>query len=118
MVVCARARSRAQAAEEAGGSWGTRHDNAAAAVSARNRNSISEQNLPTPHTHTRTPNPLQEIGSHHIYDGSGVQAMNAAGYSVCGIDLEGSGRSDGLFGASRAASLRFDRIEGWSIDDE
>jgi len=38
------------------------------------------------------------VGKPKRYDGSWIQAMNDAGYSVAGVDNQGSGRSDGLFG--------------------
>lgn len=41
-----------------------------------------------PYSHPGQPSPS--------YDGSWVQAMNQQGLSVCGIDLQGCGRSDGL----------------------
>jgi pimeloyl-ACP methyl ester carboxylesterase len=33
-----------------------------------------------------------------VYEGSWVQQFNDAGYSVCGVDNQGCGRSSGLFG--------------------
>lgn len=38
------------------------------------------------------------VGNPKRYDGSWVQQMNDAGYSVAGIDNRGTGRSGGLFG--------------------
>ena len=37
-------------------------------------------------------------GAPHVYEGSWVQQLNDAGYSVCGVDNQGCGRSSGLFG--------------------
>lgn len=40
---------------------------------------------------------MQALGSgHHLYQGSWIEALNQAGYSVGGIDLQGAGRSEGL----------------------
>lgn len=44
------------------------------------------------------PPPPQGVGQPKVYDGSWVAALNAAGFSVAGIDNRGCGRSDGLFG--------------------
>jgi alpha-beta hydrolase superfamily lysophospholipase len=41
---------------------------------------------------------LQGIGKQKKYESSWVQLLNQAGYSVCGIDSRGFGRSAGLFG--------------------
>mmetsp|Transcript_5893 Transcript_5893/g.15155 ORF Transcript_5893/g.15155 Transcript_5893/m.15155 type:complete len:308 (-) Transcript_5893:900-1823(-) len=37
-------------------------------------------------------------GKWHVYSGSWVEHLNNSGYSVCGIDLQGHGRSSGLHG--------------------
>lgn len=37
-------------------------------------------------------------GKYKIYEGSWVQEWNKSGYSVCGLDLQGHGRSDGYKG--------------------
>ncbi len=39
---------------------------------------------------------MQATGQPNLYDGSWVEALNAAGYAVCGIDHEGFGRSKGM----------------------
>jgi hypothetical protein len=41
---------------------------------------------------------LQGVGNWKTYEGSWVQALNAAGFSVAGIDNRGCGRSSGLLG--------------------
>jgi predicted acyl esterase len=41
---------------------------------------------------------LQQDGSRPVSDGSLVAQLNAAGYSVVGLDARGLGRSQGLFG--------------------
>ena len=41
---------------------------------------------------------LQAPGEPVTYAGSWIEAWNEAGYSVCGIDLHGLGRSSGLRG--------------------
>lgn len=38
------------------------------------------------------------VGRPKTYEGSWVQALNEAGYSVAGVDNQGAGRSGGLFG--------------------
>jgi alpha-beta hydrolase superfamily lysophospholipase len=38
------------------------------------------------------------VGQPEAYQGSWVERLNQAGYSVTGIDLPGHGRSDGLHG--------------------
>ena len=54
------------------------------------------------HTHrsatARCPSAPQGLGQAPEYEGSWVQAMNAAGVSVCGVDNQGCGRSEGLHG--------------------
>jgi alpha-beta hydrolase superfamily lysophospholipase len=52
---------------------------------------------------------MARAGGAHVYDGSWVDALNARGYSVCGVDNTGSGRSSGRFGlVERAEDLRDD----------
>lgn len=41
---------------------------------------------------------LQGVGNTKTYEGSWVQALNQAGFSVAGIDNRGCGRSSGLLG--------------------
>jgi alpha-beta hydrolase superfamily lysophospholipase len=41
---------------------------------------------------------LQGVGNWKTYEGSWVQSLNAAGFSVAGIDNRGCGRSSGLLG--------------------
>jgi alpha-beta hydrolase superfamily lysophospholipase len=49
------------------------------------------------------------VGRAHVYEGSWVEAFNKAGYSVCGVDNTGSGRSSGKFGlVEKAEDLRDD----------
>jgi alpha-beta hydrolase superfamily lysophospholipase len=49
------------------------------------------------------------VGRAHVYEGSWVEALNRQGYSVCGVDNTGAGRSSGKFGlVERAEDLRDD----------
>jgi hypothetical protein len=41
---------------------------------------------------------LQDGGGRPVYEGSLVAQLNAAGFSVVGLDARGLGRSQGLFG--------------------
>jgi len=40
----------------------------------------------------------QGVGKHHVYSGSWVEHLNSCGFSVCGIDIQSHGRSEGLHG--------------------
>ena len=61
---------------------------------------------------TPTLPPPQNLGEPQAYEGSWAQLWNAAGISLCGIDLQGCGRSEGKRG------LRFyaDRFEDYVAD--
>jgi alpha-beta hydrolase superfamily lysophospholipase len=48
--------------------------------------------------HPAATSALQGVGNWKTYEGSWVQALNAAGFSVAGIDNRGCGRSSGLLG--------------------
>ncbi len=39
---------------------------------------------------------VKGVGARPVYEGSWVQKMNEEGYSVCGLDQQGAGRSGGL----------------------
>jgi len=73
----------------------------------------SAPTTPCPLLHSPTPSPrahvplthsppqyeyLKRVGQPEAYQGSWVERLNQAGYSVTGIDLPGHGRSDGLHG--------------------
>jgi alpha-beta hydrolase superfamily lysophospholipase len=52
---------------------------------------------------------MAAVGRPHVYEGSWVEALNEKGYSVCGLDNTGCGRSSGKFGlVERAEDLRDD----------
>jgi len=46
---------------------------------------------------------MAAVGAPHVYAGSWVEALNRRGFSVCGVDNCGSGRSSGRFGLVDAA---------------
>lgn len=54
--------------------------------------------------------PMQGPGQHNKYEGSWIESWNKAGYSVCGIDLHGHGRSDGLRGYTESFSHYVDDV--------
>lgn len=52
-----------------------------------------------------------QLGTPMVYDGSWAAQWNAAGISVCGLDLQGCGRSEGKRGL-RFFLERFDDYVG------
>jgi acylglycerol lipase len=54
--------------------------------------------------------PTQGPGQPNKYEGSWIETWNKAGYSVCGIDLHGHGRSSGLRGYTESFSHFVDDI--------